>query len=357
MNATLTRAGKAIAVALFATLALTGCIKVDFELVLQPDDTVDGSITYAIAEGSGDLMSDDETTYSDEELLESLFGDIDASEYANGVLSDFTEDDWVGKTITFEGEDLAGFSLEDDTEGVAITREGDEFVVSGPYSSSEDDMTEGMDGAEMTMSITFPGEITETNGELSEDKHTVTWDLLDPPESLEARGGATEGSDFPMWMIFVAIAVVAVVAVAVVVLVLVNRSGKKKAVEAAAADEATAMEPAEPAAPSMLPEGGSEEEATDVAETVVIPDVEDEPFEPVRKGDDAVAEESSATESTDDAVADDAVADEPAEAEAVAVEEAAAEESEADATTTEVLPTSDEDEAPAADEDGDEKKD
>ncbi|WP_062205597.1 LppM family (lipo)protein [Demequina salsinemoris] len=311
MNATLTRAGRAIAVALFATLALTGCIKVDFELVLQPDDTVDGSITYAIAQGSGELMSDDETTYTDEDLLDSLFGDIDASEYANGVLSDFTDDDWVGKTITFEGEELSGFSLDEDTEGVTITREGDEFVISGPYSTSEEDMTEGMDGAEMSMTVTFPGEITETNGTLSEDKHTVTWDLLDPPESLEARGGATEGSDFPMWIVYVAAGVVALAAIVVVVVVLVSRKGKKKGSEAEGADETTA---GVAAAPMMLPVDAIPATPGEVPGDVVIPDADDEPpFEPTPKEDESTPTEILPTEeSEDDAAAEDeeSVADE-----------------------------------------------
>ncbi|MDN4472292.1 LppM family (lipo)protein [Demequina zhanjiangensis] len=222
MNAHLTRTAKAIVVALVTTVALAGCLKVDFDLQLQPDDTVDGSITYAVAEGTGEAMSSEDEVYSDEDLLEMLFGDMDASEYANGALSDYREDEWIGKTISFEGEELAGFALDESSDGLTIVREGDEFVVSGPYDSG-DELTEGTEGAEMTLSITFPGEVSSHNGTLSDDGRTVTWDLLNAPDSLDARGSATEGGGSFPWLIVVLVLVGIAVIGGVVGALLVTR--------------------------------------------------------------------------------------------------------------------------------------
>ncbi len=299
MTAHLTRTAKALVVALVTTFALAGCLKVDFQLVLQPDDTVDGSITYAIAEGTGAAASGEDETFTDEQLLTQLFGELDASEYANGVISDYNEDDWVGKTITFEGEELAGFALDESSEGITIVRDGDDFVVSGPYASG-DDMTEGAEGAEMTLSITFPGTVSSTNGTLSEDEHTVTWDLLDAPESLEAVGGATEGGGFPWLIVIIVLVVVAVAGGAVGALLVLRRRGSDDSPAEPAGDVPPPPAPAtEGNLDTLFPpaeEIAPEEPAVDVDG----PAAEEAPSE------DAVVEETTDEETTDEPTADDA---------------------------------------------------
>ena len=222
MNTTLARASKALAVSAVTALALTGCIKVDFDLALQSDDTVDGSITYAVAEGTGEFMSTEDETYTDEEAAEALFGDLAAEDYENGEISSYAEDDWVGKTVTFEGETLDGFALDEGSDGLTIVREGDEFVVSGPYDTSGE-LGEAPAGAEMTLSITFPGAVSESNGEISEDGRTVTWNLLDAPETIDARGSAVAGGSMPWLIPALIVAGVLVLGAVVLALVLMRR--------------------------------------------------------------------------------------------------------------------------------------
>lgn len=277
MNTTLARASKALAVSAVTALALTGCIKVDFDLELQSDDTVDGAITYAVAEGTGEFMSTEDQEYTDEEAAEALFGDLAAEDYENGEVTTYAEDDWVGKTVTFEGETLDGFALDEGSEGLTIVREGDEFVVSGPYDASGE-LGEAPAGAEMTLSITFPGAVSESNGEISEDGRTVTWNLLDAPETIDARGAAVAGGSMP-WLI-PALIVAGVLALGAVALALVlMRRRPEAAVEPApyvAAPEAgTAFAPAEgPIEPVIEPDttvdaeagAGTETEPTAAAE-------------------------------------------------------------------------------------------
>ncbi|PKQ27161.1 MAG: hypothetical protein CVT64_01585 [Actinobacteria bacterium HGW-Actinobacteria-4] len=233
-----------IALALAATVVLSGCIKMEVNLELQSDDTVNGSMVFAVQEGLGELLAENGgEAASDEEAAKELFGDELSSDFDNAREEPYKQDGWVGTRVIFEGESLADFS--DDGE-FSIVRDGDTFVVSGPFDTdaTSGSDTEMFEGAEMTLSITFPGDVTEHNGTL--EGKTVTWDLLAGPEDLYAVGGATEGgAGIPIWLIIALVGVLLFVGVIVLVVVLVVRSGKKKAdtTEAPPAPPAPVIEP------------------------------------------------------------------------------------------------------------------
>lgn len=216
------------ALALAATLVLSGCIKMEVNLELQSDDTVDGSMVFAVQEGLGELLGEgSDEVPTDEEAANELFGDDLSSDFENATEEPYNEDGWIGTRVIFEGEALDDFS--EDNEGFSIVRDGDNFVVSGPFDTeaTEGSDEEMLEGAEMTMSVTFPGEVSEHNGTL--EGTTVTWDLLDGPEELYAVGSATEGgAGIPMWLIIALVAGLLVVAAVVLVVVLVSRSRKNK---------------------------------------------------------------------------------------------------------------------------------
>lgn len=224
MNRTL----RTLAIATAAVLALSGCIKMDVSLELQSDDTVDGSMIFAVQEGLGEMLGDLEgeegQVPSDEEAAREIFGEELDNDFANSREEPYNEDGWTGTQVFFEGEALDAFSEE--TDGFSITRDGDEFVVQGPFEASaaeEEEAEQLFDGAEMTMSITFPGEVTDHNGTL--EGTTVTWNLLDAPDELQARGAASEGLDLPIFLIVGILLAVIVIAAGVTFVVIRARSG------------------------------------------------------------------------------------------------------------------------------------
>ncbi|MEX0913982.1 MAG: hypothetical protein WDZ57_03420, partial [Demequina sp.] len=132
---------RTLALATVAALALSGCIKMEVNLDLQSDDTVDGSMVFAVQEGLGEMLGDVEGegdgTTSDEDATREIFGEELDNDFANSSEEPYNEGEWVGTRLNFEGEPLESFSQE--TDGFTITRDGDDFVVEGPYEASAAD--------------------------------------------------------------------------------------------------------------------------------------------------------------------------------------------------------------------------
>lgn len=220
-------AAKVAAVSVLVLLTLTGCFKGKVDLSLNSDNTIDGTMLIAIQSGIGESFGS-----SDEEILGELTGDV-GSDLEGATSEDYSEEGFIGKKYTFKNQPLDAFSSGDDGSDISITREGDSFVVDGAWDTDDTD-TGGVDltslGAEFTFAVTFPGKVSDHNGELSNDGHTVTWNLLDPPATLHAEGGATTGGSPWAWLV---IGLGVLIIAAVVVVVVVRSRGKKTAAEAA----------------------------------------------------------------------------------------------------------------------------
>jgi hypothetical protein len=226
---------RAFALAVTAALVLSGCIKMEMNLELQSDDTVNGTMVFAVQEGLGEMLGDfDESgegeAPSDEEAARELFAEDLDNDFENATEEPYNEEGWVGTKVTFTGEQIDSFA--DDSGELSIVREDDEFVVSGKLEAGpqeEEGMEELFEEADMTMSITFPGEVTDHNGTL--EGNTVTWNLLTPPaEGIEARGGATEGGSLPiMWILVAVVALIVIAAIVTFVLLRSRNSGNDSA--------------------------------------------------------------------------------------------------------------------------------
>lgn len=236
-------AARLVVLSIVAAVALTGCMRMQINLDLHSDDTVSGSMVLAVQEGIGETFG-----MSDEDVLAQITAD-GGPDIEGATVEDYNEDGFVGQKYTFEGEPLEGIGSEVGTDTFTITREGDTFVVDGPFDTGEED-TSQLAGADLTFSVTFPGEVTEHNGTL--EGTTVTWDLLDAPESLHAVGGATEGSSFPVWIIIVIAVVVMLGLIAVVGFLAWN--ARKKAVAAPADDAAAEGVEGAPVEAAFVPE-------------------------------------------------------------------------------------------------------
>ncbi|MFL6070753.1 MAG: LppM family (lipo)protein [Actinomycetes bacterium] len=223
---------------------LSACFKLDMQIELQSDDTVDGSIILAVARDQAQLLGGEDAL---RQSLQSQEGGIfsDAPEQGTFEQRDYEDADWIGTESVFSGVPIDEFGS-GDTGDLSITRDGDEFVVEGSMdlsSDTQDTTTQSLlDSADLQISITFPGGVTETNGHV--DGNTVTWqpkagEVLD----ISARGSAVSGTN---WALISAIAaLVALVVIGVVLLIVVRRrevdpGGAPSAVDVAPGSDAGA---------------------------------------------------------------------------------------------------------------------
>jgi len=277
--------GVAGRVAMVAALAflLAGCLKLDMELQLQTDDTVDGSVVFAVNKDVLEL-----TGGSAEDLLG---GQTPFPSDVEGVSAETYDDgEFAGQQFNFDGVPIEEFSGDpSDPESLSIVREGDTFKVAGVL-----DLSQGLSGAtgaagaeqflesaEIRIAVTFPGEVIDSNGQV--DGNTVTW----TPEfgervDIQATGSAIEGGGGSNALLWVLIGVAAVLIVVVVVLLL---SRRKKGPEPVAAPEGgemaapPAVEAAAPQAPPA-PEAPAQEVAPTPPPPPPAPPAEPEPAPP-----------------------------------------------------------------------------
>ncbi|MCB7135106.1 LppM family (lipo)protein [Cellulosimicrobium marinum] len=187
--------------ALFATLALflAGCMKMDMNLTLNEDDTADGTIIMAFSDEFAESLGQDPQA-----LWDQMGSEMESDLPPGATQEPYAEDGYTGTKMTYTGQPISEMSTGSADE-LSITREGDEFVVSGTMDMSDeelgldgsdpstDEMTrQMMDGFEVIISITFPGEVGETNGEV--DGNTVTWrPVMGEVNEISARGSAVAG--------------------------------------------------------------------------------------------------------------------------------------------------------------------
>ncbi|KGM14706.1 hypothetical protein N867_17300, partial [Actinotalea fermentans ATCC 43279 = JCM 9966 = DSM 3133] len=218
----------------------------DMQLDLQSDDTVDGTMVFAVSSALAEMSGQDA-----ESLAEQMAGEsFDMDEGTITGTEPYDDGEYIGQKMTFEGEPLDSFGGATDGE-LSIVREGDEFVVSGTMDLSEDALGTGgaegdemmsslMEGFDIQISITFPGKVSEHNGEL--EGNTVTWTpQYGEANEISARGSAIEGgggSSLPLPLLIGIGAAVLVAAALIVFLVL--RSRKNAVAQPAAAGYAPA---------------------------------------------------------------------------------------------------------------------
>ncbi|NTV40114.1 MAG: hypothetical protein HGA51_09215, partial [Demequinaceae bacterium] len=228
------RIARASALALLAALALSGCIRYNVDMTLSEDDTASGTIVIAVQKGVGEQMG----VATDKEALTQLFGDspfgpdFTPKEYADG--------DWVGQSYTFDAVPIT--DLADLASLFTVTRDEDVFAVDGAAAPVTDDQKSQLPpGAESKLSITFPGEVIDSNGTV--DGRTVTWDLFTMTDPIHATGNATgpgsgSGSGVPTWMLIGGAVALVVLVGAVVAVILVRRRGATEPINPAPLDGA-----------------------------------------------------------------------------------------------------------------------
>jgi hypothetical protein len=253
MGSRLRIAGRVMALAALAVL-MSACLKLDMDLNVSSDDTVSGTVIFAVDKN---LLQISGQSFDD--LLGSS---APLPSGAEGVVAkDYEDDQFAGKEYTFDSVPLAQFSGESAGD-LSITRDGDVFHVSGtldlstvgatgPSGLSGFDPSQFLQNADLRIRITFPGEVTDANGEVS--GNSVTWlPKIGEATELQATASASGGGGSSTTILLIVAAVVVVLAV-VLGIVLARRRGRA-AVAAAGPDggiSAPGMAPTSP--PSVGP--------------------------------------------------------------------------------------------------------
>lgn len=188
------RAIRAVLTAVVGVLVLAGCVRVEGELTINgtatdAPDTVSGTMLVAVSDDWAIAHGEDPTNISDaiaEELAANPDGGITGEAYA--------EDGYTGTELTFD--DVPIDRLTQATDGaLAITREGDSYVVRGDLSAldrdPEDEASADAPPWTARVAITFPEDVTDHNGTL--DGRTVTWDLDESSEDPTLQATSSVG--------------------------------------------------------------------------------------------------------------------------------------------------------------------
>lgn len=282
MRSTMRAAGLAV-MAVAAALLLSGCFTMKMDLTVQTDDTVDGSLVFAVQKSVADLMGGEDAVAK---AFESGGSGWDTSSGGNVETKPYRTDDLVGVEYVFDSLPLTQFSsgLDDSGDALSITRDGDTFVVKGAMDLTSDaTQTGGMDpstmmsGADVGVSITFPGKVISADGQV--DGNTVTWTpTVGEKTPINAVGSANPGMNLGL---IVGIALLVLLAVAAVVGFLLVRSRREGAVVEAPLPEGS-MVPGAPAPvaaaaapePEVAPEPAAAVEPAPAAEPEPVPEPE-----------------------------------------------------------------------------------
>lgn len=188
---------------------LTGCIKLDMALTVNKDKTMSGTVVLAIADSLAALdTSGGSSGTSGTGGLDNL-----VDKKAKGVtVSKYHQGGFTGEKVTFDHAPLKAFSSSSQKDGsFAIDVKGDKAFITGALdlsttgtqssdaSSMDDALAKAMfAGAQFRIAVTFPGKITKSTGEISQDRRTVTWN---PTFGDKTNLATTVDLDSPMNLI------------------------------------------------------------------------------------------------------------------------------------------------------------
>jgi hypothetical protein len=222
-------------------MLLTGCIKVDLGMRLHTDNTIDGTMIYAV---SRDLLT--LTHSSADDLLNQVASGGPLPAGIQYQTTPYSDDTFVGQTLKFENVPITAFQQGSvGGESLSIQRVGDTFQVSGTI-----DLTRGTAGQlqpgaaqlaktmQLRLAITFPGPVQQQTGGTVTDPKTVTWTPTYGTKTVIQATGSALGDSSQSGVTWILLGVAAIVVVIVGVLVLIRR--RRQAAPELAPSSATA---------------------------------------------------------------------------------------------------------------------
>jgi hypothetical protein len=209
------------ALGMLLMLALSGCVRFQADLRVDDRNLIDGDIVVAVITTDEPDSADnarDSVAEIEGQLLAGLSG-------AEGVSEEpYEQDDYVGTRFTLNDTPIEALDGGDADGALRLTRDGDEFAFSGTLDFTPDD--EPLDGddvqgdpadSNISVAISFPGEVLEHNGELNGNQ--VTWTTtLEGSVDMEARASAIPNGP-PVWVWIVAAGAALLIAIAIIIAV------------------------------------------------------------------------------------------------------------------------------------------
>lgn len=226
-------------------LALAGCVRFQADLKLNSDNTVDGSIVVAVAVADEADESRATARAQVADIESQLLGSL---RDATGVsTSEYEQDGYLGSRLEFDDVALDAFSGQK-PESLTITRDDGDYLFSGVIDFSAQSIPSdeggGDDESNLTVRVTFPGEVSDHNGDLAGT--TVSWSTaIDQRLEMSARGAAAPAG--PPVLVFVLVGAGVLVAAAAIAVALVLRSRRAKTAGPAAEGGDAAPLPTPPA--------------------------------------------------------------------------------------------------------------
>jgi hypothetical protein len=216
-----TRVASAL-IAATAILLLSGCVRFQADLTVTPENTLNGDIVVASIVGDGSIdEAKDRAQSMEEQLLPNLSG-------ADGVTrTEYDEDGYAGSRFTLSNTPLEAINSDSANGSLSLQRDGDTFTFDGAVDlspDSDDEPAENADESNIEVAITFPGAVTDHNGEL--EGTTVRWST-GYGGSLDMRAVASAESAGPPAWVWIVGAIVVVAAIGTIIVVGLRRSRRR----------------------------------------------------------------------------------------------------------------------------------
>ncbi len=237
MRQLLARRARPLLLAAATVLLLTGCVKLDVDLTVSDNDTVSGTYIIALDRSVLQLTGQDA-----DQLYDQIAADFDPSglpEGASAEIAKYDQDNFVGATLTVKNvpiadiNDLGGTADPTSTNTFSLSHDGDEYHFRAVIDTSSSAVGESpisvpaqvTDSAEIRVKMTFPGEVTETNG--SKDGTSVTWqpklgETAELTATAKDSGGGSSGGGGSNALLVIAAVIAALVLIGVIVVVVLT---------------------------------------------------------------------------------------------------------------------------------------
>ena len=220
-------------------LVLAGCIRFQADLTISANDTVSGSVVVAVVVNDdaedGEAVAAERAQQLEQSLVPALSGTVGVTRTA------YTDDGYVGSRFDLRDAPLSAFADSGNAENLTIVRSGDRVVVSGVIDFTDEGSeapaeaidldAEAESSGDISVSVTFPGEILSHDG--AQSGRTVTWTTeFDRPITINAESQVDESPDLTLLWVGMIIALLLAIVVLLVVLRLRRRSRSHSAGEA-----------------------------------------------------------------------------------------------------------------------------
>ncbi|HYW25555.1 MAG TPA: hypothetical protein VE953_15405 [Terriglobales bacterium] len=194
----------ACVIAVVAVALLTSaCVKADVGLTVHADDQIDGNIVMAVDRGFAPPGGQ-----APDALLDQVSQRVFHGTATGSHTEPYADPEYVGRRVTIQGMSLLDFNRGTGDGGLKIVHQGGQFRLSGTVDTANLAPAPGQSPTatseriartfDVVIRVTFPGAVTQANGQVSGD--TVTWRPR-LGQRLALSAVADDGPGPPVWLL------------------------------------------------------------------------------------------------------------------------------------------------------------